>query len=318
MGSGMRTICPKSRRSPAAPERLIPRPVKLLWPAWMWCLETWASSLTISASLRELASRISSRPNGRPDGLRTQLQRCGSRRGLGAEPGNRSARSVCAESQPSRTLTRTAIPTFLTTGLLPPQRRPIGTNGRYPLPPGVSVYFFFDPLNSYRIPLSDSWNFSVQHQSFPDLHLEAAYVGNVGRHLFLNPNRNQAVPGPGDYRSAAAVLPSTATRKQSTRCATATTRATTPPGQGGETGFSRPRFPRRRTRSSKALDNGEGGYGFVEQLRCPERPWSGNLRPDPRRDAQSTTGISRSERAGTIRPQTKFSRMSLADGASAA
>ena len=29
--------------------------------------------------------------------------------------------------------------------------------------------------------------------------MEAAYVGNVGRHLFLNENRNQAIPGPGDF-----------------------------------------------------------------------------------------------------------------------
>jgi hypothetical protein len=92
----------------------------------------------------------------------------------------------------------TAIPTFLTSGHVP-AAVPDFTSGRYPLPPGVSVYFFFDPLSSYRIPLSDAWNFSVQHQIVPTLTLEAAYVGNVGRHLFLNLNRNQAYPGPGDF-----------------------------------------------------------------------------------------------------------------------
>jgi len=92
----------------------------------------------------------------------------------------------------------TAIPTFLTTGP-PPPLIPAFQSGRYPLPPGVSVYFFFDPLSSYRIPLSDSWNFSVQHQIVPSMTVEAAYVGNVGRHLFLNLNRNQAIPGPGDF-----------------------------------------------------------------------------------------------------------------------
>jgi hypothetical protein len=92
----------------------------------------------------------------------------------------------------------TAIPTFLTSGP-PPPLIPAFQSGRYPLPPGVSVYFFFDPLSSYRIPLSDSWNFSVQHQIVPSMTVEAAYVGNVGRHLFLNLNRNQAVPGPGDF-----------------------------------------------------------------------------------------------------------------------
>ncbi|MGI9071233.1 MAG: TonB-dependent receptor domain-containing protein [Bryobacteraceae bacterium] len=94
----------------------------------------------------------------------------------------------------------TAIPTFLTTGP-PPAAVPAFQSGRYQLPPGVSVYFFFDPLSSYRIPLSDSWNFSVQRQVVPSLTLEAAYVGNVGRHLFLNLNRNQAIPGPGDFDS---------------------------------------------------------------------------------------------------------------------
>ena len=93
----------------------------------------------------------------------------------------------------------TAIPTFLTTGRPAAPNPPIGSSGRYPLPDGIQVYFFFDTPNAYRIPLSDFWNFSVQHQITPTMTVEAAYVGNVGRHLFLNENRNQAIPGPGDY-----------------------------------------------------------------------------------------------------------------------
>ena len=92
----------------------------------------------------------------------------------------------------------TAIPTFLTTGPPAPATPPLNT-GRYPLPNGVSVYFYFYPLNSYRIPLADFWNFTVQHEITKDLTFEAGYVGNVGRHLFLNLNENQAIPGPGDY-----------------------------------------------------------------------------------------------------------------------
>ena len=92
-----------------------------------------------------------------------------------------------------------AVPTFLTTGRPPAPYPPIGSTGRYPLPDGIQVYFFFDSPNAYRIPLSDFWNFSVQHQITPTMTVEAAYVGNVGRHLFLNENRNQAIPGPGDY-----------------------------------------------------------------------------------------------------------------------
>jgi hypothetical protein len=92
-----------------------------------------------------------------------------------------------------------AVPTFLTTGPPLPPTPPIGSNGRFPLPDGVGVYFYFYPLNSYRIPLADFWNFSVQHEINPTLTAEVAYVGNVGRHLFANRNTNQAVPGPGDY-----------------------------------------------------------------------------------------------------------------------
>lgn len=76
---------------------------------------------------------------------------------------------------------------------------PVGANGRYPLPDGISVYYFTDPPGSYRVPLVDFWNFTVQREIGSDFAIEAAYVGNVGRHLFLSLNRNQAIPGPGDY-----------------------------------------------------------------------------------------------------------------------
>jgi len=72
----------------------------------------------------------------------------------------------------------------------------VGSNGRYLLPDGLNVYYFFNPPSSYRIPLADSWNLAVQHQFNPSLTVEAAYIGNVGRHLFINPNVNQAAPDP--------------------------------------------------------------------------------------------------------------------------
>ena len=75
-----------------------------------------------------------------------------------------------------------------------PVNPPIGANGRYPLPDGLSVYYFFNPPSSYRIPLADSWNLAIQHEFTPSLTAEIAYVGNVGRHLFVNPNVNQAAP----------------------------------------------------------------------------------------------------------------------------
>jgi hypothetical protein len=79
-----------------------------------------------------------------------------------------------------------------------PPEPPVGTNGTYPLPDGIGINYFLNPLSSYRIPLADFWNFTVQHKFADKLALEVAYVGNVGRHLFETLNANQAVPGPGN------------------------------------------------------------------------------------------------------------------------
>ncbi len=75
----------------------------------------------------------------------------------------------------------------------------VAASGRYPLPDNISVYYFLDPPNKYHIPLTQFWNAAVQHQITPTMSIEASYVGNVGRHIFVNANLNQAVPGPGDY-----------------------------------------------------------------------------------------------------------------------
>lgn len=80
-----------------------------------------------------------------------------------------------------------------------PLSPPVSSSGRYRLPNGIGINYFTDPLGSYRIPEVYFYNFTVQRQLAPNLALELAYVGNVGRHLFLALNRNQAVPGPGDY-----------------------------------------------------------------------------------------------------------------------
>ena len=75
----------------------------------------------------------------------------------------------------------------------------VGTDGRFPLQSNLSVFFYFFPPDSYRVPLVQFWNLSVQHQFSPDMTLDVAYVGNVGRHLYVNQATNQAVPGPGDF-----------------------------------------------------------------------------------------------------------------------
>jgi Carboxypeptidase regulatory-like domain/TonB dependent receptor len=76
---------------------------------------------------------------------------------------------------------------------------PVGSTGRYPLPDGISVYYFTYPSDSYRIPEAYFWNLAVETEFTNTLAFEVAYVGNVGRHLFLSINENQAVPGPGDF-----------------------------------------------------------------------------------------------------------------------
>ncbi len=154
----------------------------------------------------------------------------------------------------------TAIPTFLTTGP-PAPLTPNFTSGRYPLPPGVSVYFYFNPLDSYRIPLANFWNFTVQHEVTKDLTVEAAYVGNVGRHLFLNINMNQAYPGPGDYDPRRPFYKFGDTQAIYDVC------------NCDNSGYNALQVKVQKRVSqgldflltytwSKALDNGEGGYGF--------------------------------------------------------
>ena len=75
------------------------------------------------------------------------------------------------------------------------------SSGRYLLPNNIGVYYFFDPPNKFRVPLAEFWNAAVQRQITPKMSVEAAYIGNVGRHIYVNANQNQAVPGPGDFNS---------------------------------------------------------------------------------------------------------------------
>ncbi|HLK21525.1 MAG TPA: TonB-dependent receptor [Bryobacteraceae bacterium] len=155
----------------------------------------------------------------------------------------------------------TAIPTFLSSGPPAPARPPVGSTGRYPLPNGISVYFFFDTPDAYRIPLADFYNFSIQHEIKPSLTVEAAYVGNVGRHLFLNENRNQAIPGPGDYDPRRPFFKYGDTQAIYDVCNC----------DNSDYNSLQLKVQKRVTKGldfiaaytwSKALDNGEGGYGF--------------------------------------------------------
>lgn len=84
----------------------------------------------------------------------------------------------------------------LLTGPGPVPSVQVGNTGRFPLPDNLNVYYFFNPPSAYRVPLADSYNLTVQHAFSSTLTAEVGYVGNVGRHLFVNPNVNQAALDP--------------------------------------------------------------------------------------------------------------------------
>ncbi len=99
------------------------------------------------------------------------------------------------------------VPVFnLVNGPPAPPQPPVSSSGTYPLPPGLGINYFLSPLNSYRIPNVDFWNFTIQHQLTNTMAFEVGYVGNVGRHLFETLNANQAMLGPGDVNSRQAIL----------------------------------------------------------------------------------------------------------------
>lgn len=88
---------------------------------------------------------------------------------------------------------------YLLDGPPAPANPPVGSTGRYALPNGIGINYYTFPTDAYRIPEVYFWNMAVQQRFTSSLALEVAYVGNVGRHLFVATNQNQAVPGPGDF-----------------------------------------------------------------------------------------------------------------------
>lgn len=71
---------------------------------------------------------------------------------------------------------------------------PIPSSGRLPLPVGVP-YLYPGP-GPYPHSYVDSWNLTIQRQ-LRGTTLEVAYLGNVGRRLWMDRNSNAPVPGPG-------------------------------------------------------------------------------------------------------------------------
>ncbi|MCI0337413.1 MAG: TonB-dependent receptor [Acidobacteria bacterium] len=60
-------------------------------------------------------------------------------------------------------------------------RQPRGPNGRPILPNGVTAFILPETL---RLPTTDAWNVTVQHQLAGDIAVEAAYIGTKGTHVF--------------------------------------------------------------------------------------------------------------------------------------
>ncbi len=60
-------------------------------------------------------------------------------------------------------------------------RQPRGPNGRPILPNGVTAFILPETL---RLPTTDAWNVTLQHQLAGDVAVEAAYIGTKGTHVF--------------------------------------------------------------------------------------------------------------------------------------
>jgi hypothetical protein len=60
-------------------------------------------------------------------------------------------------------------------------RQPKGPNGRPMLPDRITTFVLPQKL---RLPTTDQWNFTIQHQLPWSMAVEAAYVGNKGTHVF--------------------------------------------------------------------------------------------------------------------------------------
>ena len=141
---------------------------------------------------------------------------------------------------------------------------PVGSTGRYPLPDGISVYYYTYPADSYRIPEAYFWNAAVETEFTNTLAFELAYVGNVGRHLFLSVNENQAHPGPGNYDPRRPFYPNFGLEQalyQTCNCDTSQYDALQSKLQKR---FSHGLDFLLTYTWSKAMDNSEGGGGFAD------------------------------------------------------
>jgi hypothetical protein len=86
------------------------------------------------------------------------------------------------------------LPFSLSEGPPVPVPPVVPSSGDLPLPTGVGATGI--PLNRKTASV-DMWNLAVQRELSPTLSVQAAYVGNVARHLYSFLQANAPVPGPG-------------------------------------------------------------------------------------------------------------------------
>ena len=70
-------------------------------------------------------------------------------------------------------------------------------NGMIPFD-GTLYSEYFVGVGNYPHSYNDTYNVTLEHAFPHQITASAAYVGNIGRHLWDNINMNLAVPGPGD------------------------------------------------------------------------------------------------------------------------
>jgi hypothetical protein len=71
-----------------------------------------------------------------------------------------------------------------------PHTSPLPSNTVFPRPIQVDEY---DPSGQFRVPVTDDYNITVEHQLSSTWAMRVAYVGAVSRHLFVNQELNPAV-----------------------------------------------------------------------------------------------------------------------------
>ena len=191
MGCATRTIFRRWLRNQEELAPLIPRQAKSSWQVLETCLGIWVSSRTIWALHLDLVSRIRLRRAGSSARIWSELQCCRRRRGLGAESRNRSAGSIRTKPESAESLQHRNSH-FPDHGPASPGNTGFPVR---PLPAASRCLGLFLLRSPELVPHPPFrfLEFLRAASGCPQPDAGGAYVGNVGRHLFLNPNRNQAV-----------------------------------------------------------------------------------------------------------------------------